>query len=199
MHKQEFLGQLRRGLSGLPQEDIEERLTFYTEMIEDRMEEGLSEEEAVSSVGSVDEIITQTVAETPLVKIAKERIKPKRELSAWEIVLLVLGSPIWLSMGIAVLSVIFSIYITLWSVIVSFWAIFGSLIACAFAGIAVGIGFALSNLGLPGLAMVGAGLICAGLAIFLFFGCKAATQGAVWLTKKIALGIKNLFIKKENI
>ena len=37
MHKQEFLAQLRKGLSGLPQADIEERLTFYSEMLEDRM------------------------------------------------------------------------------------------------------------------------------------------------------------------
>ena len=46
MSKQEFLEQLRRGLPGLPREDIEERLKFYSEMLEDRMEEGLSEEEA---------------------------------------------------------------------------------------------------------------------------------------------------------
>lgn len=199
MHKQEFLAELRKGLSGLPQEDIEERLTFYTEMIEDRMEEGLSEEEAVSSVGSVEEIVTQTVAETPLVKIAKERIKPKRELQTWEVVLLVLGAPVWFPLGIAALSVIFSVYITLWSVIASFWAVFGALAACALAFIAVGIGFALSGFKLSGIAMVGLGLVCAGLSIFLFFGCKASTQGAVWLTKKIALWIKNLFIKKENV
>ena len=45
MRKQEFLAQLRKALSGLPQDEIEERLTFYGEMIDDRMEEGLSEEE----------------------------------------------------------------------------------------------------------------------------------------------------------
>lgn len=94
MNKQEFLTQLRKGLSGLPQNDIEERLMFYSEMIEDQMEDGVSEEEAISTIGSVDEIVAQVVAETPLVKIAKERIKSKRRLRAGEIVLLVLGSPI---------------------------------------------------------------------------------------------------------
>ena len=44
MNKQEFLAELRKGLSGLPQDDIEERLIFYDEMLEDRIEEGLSEE-----------------------------------------------------------------------------------------------------------------------------------------------------------
>lgn len=76
MSKQEFLEQLRRGLSGLPRENIEEQLKFYSEMLEDRMEEGLSEEEAVSAAGSVDEIVAQAVADIPLAKIAKERIRP---------------------------------------------------------------------------------------------------------------------------
>ena len=48
MGKDAFLAQLRKGLAGLPQKDIEERLTFYSEMIDDRMEEGLSEEEVIS-------------------------------------------------------------------------------------------------------------------------------------------------------
>lgn len=43
MNKQEFLAELRKGLSGLTQDDIEERLTFYNEMLEDRIEEGFSE------------------------------------------------------------------------------------------------------------------------------------------------------------
>ena len=53
MLKQEFLAQLRDALCGLPQCDIDERLTFYSEIIDDRMEEGLLEEEAVAAVGSV--------------------------------------------------------------------------------------------------------------------------------------------------
>ena len=43
--KQEFLLQLREKLSGLPQADIDERVAFYGEMIDDRVEEGLTEEE----------------------------------------------------------------------------------------------------------------------------------------------------------
>ena len=48
-----------------------------------------------------------------------------------------------------------------------------------------------------GIAMFAAGLVLAGLSIFAFFGCKAATDGAVILKKKLALGIKSLFIGKE--
>ena len=66
MTKQEFLNKLGKGLSCLPQEDIEERLTFYSEMIDDRMEEGFSEEDAVLEIGDIDEIISQTIADIPI-------------------------------------------------------------------------------------------------------------------------------------
>lgn len=197
MSKQEFLTQLRKGLSGLPQNDIEERLMFYSEMIEDQMEDGVSEEEAVSTIGSVDEIVAQVVAETPLVKIAKERIKSKMRLRAGEIVLLVLGSPIWLSLGIATIAVIFSLYILLWAAIVCLWSVFASFVACSVGGATACVIFAVGGNGASGVAMLAAGIICAGLAIFLFYGCKAATKGAFMLTKKMAIRIKNCFIKKE--
>ena len=50
---------------------------------------------------------------------------------------------------------------------------------------------------MQGLSLIAAGIVLAGLTIFLFYGCKAATKGAAVLTKKIALGIKSLFIGKE--
>lgn len=197
MSKQEFLAQLRKGLSGLPQDDIEERLTFYSEMIDDRMEDGISEEDAVCEIGHVEEIVSQIVADIPLAKLVKEKVKQKKRLNAWETVLLVLGSPVWISLLIAAFAVILSLYVVLWSVIISLWAVFGSLIACAIGGIAAGIGFACGGHGFTGIAVIGAGIVCAGLSIFLFFGCKAATKGVLILTKKIALGMKNCFMKKE--
>lgn len=197
MSKQEFLAQLRKGLSELPQDDIEERLTFYSEMIEDRKEEGLSEEEAVAAVGSVDEIVTQVVAEIPLAKIAKERIRPKGHLSAGEIVLLALGSPVWLSLGVAAFAVILSLYISLWAVIISLWAICASLATCSIGGVLACVILTVGGNSTSGVAMLAAGIVCAGLAIFMFYGCKAATKGTLMLTKKMAIWIKNCFRRKE--
>lgn len=197
MNKQEFLDGLRKGLSGLPQADIEERLTFYGEMLDDRIEEGLSEEEAVAAAGSVNEIVRQTVADIPLAKIAKERIKPKRRLKAWEIVLLALGSPIWLSLGVAAAAVIFALYVTVWSVIASFWSVFASLAVCAAAGVPMCVVFVAGDSGAAGIAVLSAGIVCAGLSVFMFFGCSQATKGILFLTKKFAIWLKNCFIKKE--
>lgn len=199
MKKLEFILSLNDKLSGLPKNEIEERINFYVEMIEDRMEEGLSEEEAVAAVGSIDEIAEQIVADIPLSKIAKERIKPKRELKTWEIVLLVLGFPLWFPLLIAAVSVVFSIYAVLWSVIITLWSAFAALIGSAIAvGVfAIGIVVAFNAKALAGIALIGASLVLAGLSILFFFGCTAATKGLVLLTKKIAMVIKNSFIKKE--
>ncbi len=197
MSKQEFLVQLRKGLSGFPQEDIEERVTFYSEMIDDRIEEGITEEEAVSRIGSVDTIISQIKADIPLAKLVREKITPKKHLKTWEIVLLVLGSPIWLSLLIVAFAVILSLYASLWSVVISLWAVFGSLIGCAFGGVVAGIVIACSGNALSGIAMLAAGIVCAGLSIFMFYGCKVAIKGCLILTKKIAVWIKNCFITKE--
>lgn len=197
MTKQEFMAELRQKLSGLPEADVEERLSFYSEMIDDRMEDGLSEADAVSGIGSVDELAEQIIGDIPLTKLAKEKIKPKRRLRAWEIVLLALGSPLWLSLGIAALAVLLSVYVVLWSGIISLWAVFASVGAYAVGGTVAGVAISFSGNGLVGVGMLGAGMVCAGVSIFLFFGCQAATQGILWLTKKIAFGIKKCFVKKE--
>ena len=73
MKKEEFLRALEKSLSGLPREDIEERLQFYSESIDDRVDEGKTEEEAINDIGSVDEITNQIIKETPLKKIVKEK------------------------------------------------------------------------------------------------------------------------------
>lgn len=197
MNKQEFLSKLQNSLSGLPQDEIQERLAFYREMIEDRMEEGLTEEEAVLAVGSVEEIVSQIVADTPLTKIVKENIKPKRRLTVWEIILLILGSPVWFSLLITVFAVAVSLYAVLWSGIISLWAGFVSLVACSFAGVIAGIVFMVTGNSISGIATIGAGIVCAGLSIFMFFGCKAITKGMLRLTKNMFLAIKHRLIKKE--
>lgn len=197
MNKREFLERLRKGLSGLPQDDIEERIEFYSEMIDDQTEDVLAEEEAVAGIGSVDEIIAQAVEQTSFTKIAKERIKFNRKPNAWEIVLLALDSPIWLSLIIAAAAVILSVYVVLWAVIVSLWTVFASF-AASVAGCVVEcvILIVRGNVGLDVMA-IGGGLICAGLAIFMFCGCKAATKGILAFTGKISLWLKNRFIRRE--
>lgn len=197
MNKTEFLVRLQQGLTGLPQEDIDERLNFYNEMISDRMEDGLGEEEAVACVGDVDEIVAQTIAEIPLPKLMCERVKPKRRLRAWEIVLLALSSPIWLSLLIAFFAIVISIYAVIWSLFVYVWAIEVIFIGVALGGSFIGSIMILKGNVSTGIAQIGFAVMSLGFAIAFYYVCKATTRFVVFLTKKIAAGIKALFIRKE--
>ena len=52
--------------------------------------------------------------------------------------------------------------------------------------------------GVQALALIGAGAVCTGLSIFFFYLCRVMTVGTILLHKKIALGIKKHFLKKED-
>ena len=197
MTKNEFLDALRENLKGLPKNELEERLAFYSEMIDDRMEEGLSEEEAVAAAGDVDDVTAQIIKDVPLVKIAKEKMKTGRKLEGWEIALLIIGAPLWLPLLVAAVSVVFSVYVSLWSVIISFWSVFISFVASGAGMLIAGTASIIFINKATGLFMIGTGLFLAGLSVFAFFGCKAVTTGLCQLTKKTALAVKKCFIKKE--
>lgn len=199
MSKHEFLLQLRKHLNGLPNEDIEERISFYSEMIDDQIEDGLSEEDAISAIGSIDKIVVETVEDIPLTKLVKERMTSKKAFKTWEIVLLVLGSPIWFSLLLAAIAIIISIYASLWSIIISLWSVFVTLVGLSVGCIISNVVLAVSGNWFQVIVLVSAGFFCAGLSIFMFYGCKAATKGILWITKKIAIQIKNCFIKKEGV
>ena len=197
MNKLEFALALSEKLSLLPEEEIDERVQFCVEMISDCMEEGVSEDEAVAAVGTVEDVAAQIIADIPFAKLIKERVKPKRRLKAWEIILLVLGSPVWLSLLISAFAVIFSVYVSLWAVIVSLWGVFVSLAAVALGCLAGSIVFVCNGDALSGLALLAGGLVCCGLSIFLFYGCAAATKGLVKLAAKTAGRIKKALARKE--
>ena len=166
MTKQEFLKKLQAKLKGLPKREVGERINFYSETIDDRIEEGLSEKEAVLAVGSVDEIAYQ-IAEESNGTYADEGKTPKRKLRAWEIVLLILGSPLWLVLLIVAFAVAFTVYAVIWTVNLCLWVV--ELPFYIFSWISKG----------------------------LFFVCKKTTEGSWYLTKQGCIFVKKFFEKKE--
>ena len=197
MTKLEFIFALKEKLAGFPEDDVMERLGFYTEMIEDRMEDGMSEADAVTAVGSVEEIAEQIRAElSPLDNIKKD--KTKNKLRVWEIVLLVLGSPLWLSLLIAAFAILILLYAVLWSVAGSMWAVFGAFVGSAFGGIVFGAALLFGTHTATGVAIIGTSLLLAGLSVFTFFGCKALTMVSAYLTKISAVELVKCFKRGGN-
>lgn len=199
MTKNEFMNILRsrEELFGMTEEDIARSLSFYEELIDDRIEEGMSEEEAVADVGDPREIAAQILSEIPLSKLVKKKMKPSRRLRAWEIVLLAAGSPIWFTLLIAAVVIVFALYAVLWSLVASVWAVGVALAGTFLLSIAALVLLCIQGGVGTGLVFLGLGVFCAGLAVFLWFGAMAATKGAWWLSKKFLLLMKSCFVRKE--
>lgn len=66
MTRVQFLNDLYHHLYGMTQEQAEQHLTYYAEMLADRMEEGMSEEEAVAGMEDVETIARRILEEEGL-------------------------------------------------------------------------------------------------------------------------------------
>ena len=203
MKKSEFLTELKKYLYGLPEEEIKESLDYYAEIIDDRIEDGDDEESAVAGVGKPwliassirsEKIKAKELGESPKSKPVQ---KQKRKLSAWVIVLLAVGSPIWLSLLIAAFAVAISVYAVMWSVVGVIWstvAVFG---ACALVGILYLPYYAVLGEVWAGIALAGAGVLSGGLGVFAFIGCLYATKGMAILSKQIFCFIRFCFVGRR--
>ena len=197
MLKAEFLCNLRMKLAGLPEQEAIDRVIFYSEMIDDRMDEGLTEEEAVNAIGDVDAVVKQIIADIPLKKIVKDKIKKKGRLKGWELTLIIAGSPIWIALLVTAFAVVISLYASAWSILISLWAAFGAFAGSSIGLIAGGIIFSANAGTVPGIAYVGVGIASIGIAIFTYIGSFMLTKLTVKLTKAVLLWIKKLCIRKE--
>ena len=200
MSRDAFIGELRHRMAGLPQETVERTVEYYGELIADSVEDGLTEEEAVSRLGSLDEIVASVVKDTPLTQIVQTRVREgkKKGISGWVILLLVLGAPVWLPVLIAVLAVLFALFIALWAVVIALWAVVAAVILTGLVAMVAGV-VELCRLHLPqGLVLLGGGLVCLGLCALLFLLMKLITVGTVKLCKWLWVGIKSLFVGKKS-
>ena len=197
MDKKEFLVALEARLAGLPEADRRSSLDFYAEMLDDLMEGGMTEQEAVASLGSVDAIAQEILMDTPLPKLIKAKMKPKRRMRAWEIVLIAIGSPVWFPILIALFAVALSLYITLWAVVLSLYAADLAFAISAPAGIITAIALFVSGRPTAALLFLGAGLVLAGLTVLWLLLCNLTAKGAWQLGKLTLRGIKACFIRKE--
>ena len=199
MSRDAFIGELRHRMAGLPQQTVERTVEYYSELIADSVEDGMSEEEAVARLGSLEEIVANVVKDTPLSQIVQTRVQEKKAkgVSGWVIALLILGAPVWLPLLIAALVVLFALFIALWTVVIALWAVVAAVILAALAAMVGGV-IELVRMHLAqGLVLLGGGLMCLGLCALAFLLMKLITVGTVKLCKWIWTGIKSLFVGKR--
>ena len=218
-----FLSELRNRLFGLPGEEIEERLSFYNEMINDRMEEGLSEEEAVAAIGPVEEIAEQimSTAQVQPVTIApawddtaysqqpvmdapplygsgypEYAEEPKRSGGGMKTLLLILGFPLWFPLMAAFLVVWLALTVAAFSVILAFWVTAAGLAAGVAAGLFYAIVCFFLGKTFSAFAWIGTGCILAGVSILMFLCGGAVTKGVFGYIKFSTRCVMKLFRRK---
>lgn len=196
MLKSEFLKQLENRLVGIPKEDLNRTIDYYNEIISDKQEDGMSEEEAINSLGSIDEIVKDILNEIPIKKLVKEKLQLNRKLKTWEIVLLSTTSIIWVPIAIVMFAVILVLYVCLWSGVISLGAAAISCLASSFIAIIGSIDFVTGNV-CNGLFLIGTGITSFGIGVLLGILTFKFAKIMVIVCKKIILKIKSLFIRGE--
>ena len=196
INKKEFLYELEKNLKGLPKDDLEDRLSFYSEMIDDIVSSGKSEEEAVNELGGVNKVIADIAKDMPLKRLVQERIRTKKKMSGLMILLLILGFPLWFPLLITLIVLVLVLCLLTWVFVLVALSIE---IAFIVSSIGIFIGFIayLFNSQLS-LTLLGTSLVLAALSIFFAFAFKYIVVLNVRLNKKIFIGLKRSLIKGGN-
>ena len=176
MKKREFLSRLRQKISVLPSRDMERTLEYYSEMIDDYIESGYSEDAAVAEMGSVNHVAAQ-ILENAQNSFFEAPYTQKQKKNGLIITLLIIGFPIWFSLLVTAFCVLLTVAIVVatlaivvpWSLVVSFGAsALALLIATPIIFTGEGIGAAV--------LVLGAAFILAALCIFSLWAALRLTK-----------------------
>ena len=171
MKKKDFLRSLRLRLYGMPKEDVERSVSYYSEMIDDRIEDGYSESAAVRAVGSVEDAVAQIRLGMPEQTVAYTPKKEKQVsgMKTWQIVLLCATAIVWVPVLIAlVFGVALPIVIVAFVLVIVAFAVFVAVFA-------TGVGLSISSVvyflegnAIGAVTVIGGGMVMIGLGLILF-------------------------------
>lgn len=151
MTKLEYLKKLKRALRQVKTGERNKSLAYFSECIDDRMEDGVPEQDAVAELESVEAAAERIIAEAE----ASGQLKPRR--SVWEVALIVLGFPLWFPILLLIVILALTFYALAWVVlgvlfllsvvlvlggaagVFSLFALLGANPTAAFASLAVGL------------------------------------------------------------
>ena len=211
MTAEEYIAELTRLLYSVPEPEREEAVAFYRESIADRIDDGLSEEEAVASLVSpaeaacailsnraeTEESAVSEVADASAEAVEAASMEPVRpvqpasfwtrlkhgQLTPWEWVGVVLGSIIWLPLLAAAFGVAVGVVAVIFSLYLCLWV----LIACVWITGAALVVAAPANVVFilwgAQLGNVSYVLVNAGYSLIAFGGGMWILRGALKLTK----------------
>lgn len=189
MRKKEFINRLRYRIRKLDKKEINDVIAYYSELIDDRVENGEKEQEVIASLGSLDVIVGDILEEKGINRSFEETTQKKRgKMTTGKICLIVLLFPLWVVLG----AILFVALVAVAGLIVGIGAATAGIF---FAGVFYAVGsFVHMNVNFyAGLVQLGLSLLL--LSIGLVFG-KYVLRLVVSGGKALFRGIKNLFCRR---
>ncbi|MBO4904728.1 MAG: DUF1700 domain-containing protein [Lachnospiraceae bacterium] len=202
MSREEYLSGLKQKLTENDIPGVDAMIEFYDEAIADRIEDGMSEDEAVEAMEDADSIVKAAKLDKPITALMADKVKEKHKEADSNghgtlfVVLMIVGFPIWFPLLISFLAIIFSLYISMWAVVVSIYAVELSLGVTSIAALLSSFTFFAGQIPLPtAIALLGSACVLGGLTILLWKPIVALTKWMIKLIKVIFRAIKSMFVK----
>ena len=170
MQRNEFLKALGRALRPLRADERKRYLANYAELLDDKLETGMSEEAAIAELGDPAELAR------PILADAEEQgaLRPRR--SPLTLCLLALGSPVWLALLAAGLAVLLALYMAAWTLVLAAYAVELALLVVLPAAVIYVVANVASNLPFS-VFVLGLGLASAAVAIALWRPLRRLVSG----------------------
>lgn len=191
MNRAEFIEVLRKELVSLKKAERDKFINYYEEIINDYIENGLTEEEVIEKVGNPKIIAKNILNEQGNVEFEAPSINSK----IINIILLILGFPLWGSLLFAGLMLILSGLIIVWFVP---FASGVSAIAFFAAGLLsiVATPFMIADVLSVGIVQLGMGISSIGVSFLLAMATIYLSKKFSRFTKEICSRIFKLFNRR---
>ena len=180
MKREEYINQLKTYLSGMPENDMKEALDYYTEYLSEVPDENLDEE--IKKLGRPEFLAKQLKSEVPNNTQMNFSDKNKNSNSALKITVLILTSPIWVSLLAAYFSIYITIICVIFSVYITFPAMALTFLICAFGTAKYSVYYAIF--------CAGGFMLTLGASMVLF---KLALSGIIESSKLFAKSLVKIY------
>ena len=191
MNKAEFLNELSFYLQNMNDSEKNKFIIYYDEMISDYVENGMSEEGAVNKIGAPKKIAEELLGDYGSVKLNLPSTG-----SRWlNIILTVIGFPLWGSVLLAFLLMVLSVYLIIWCVPFATGAGCVGFFTTSIIGI-VGSPFVMIKNVPIGIMQLGTGIASIGISLLLGFATIDLSKKIIIITKNLNIKLVGLFKKK---
>lgn len=191
MTKSTFIDTLRGLLESLNEDECNKFISYYEEIIEDYKESGLTEEEVIKKIGSPQSIAKNILSEEDSININIPSFNSK----ILNIILLILGFPLWGSLLLTVVLLILSAYIIIWCIPFTTGVSSIAFLAAALFSI-VGSPFMMADVLTVGIVQLGLGIASVGIFILLGFITIYLSKKFIFITKQLTFKVFKSFNKK---